>query len=500
METNNPSEISELFCYDLPSRPLEGAGKILVSGASGYIGGRLVPELLARGYKVRAIVRGDPLAYKNTWPGAEIIKADALRKDDLRQALSGIEAAYYLIHSLHLGAKEFEKADIQAACNFREIAQEERLKRIIYLGGLGDVRSKLSSHLRSRAEVAKALKKGKVPVTVLRAAVIIGSGSASYEIIQHLVRTLPVIFVPGWAKKKCQPIGVRDVIKYLVGALETPRTQGESFDIGGQNVLTYEEMLKIFSRLLHKTTLFLPLPFVPLKWYAYFASLLTPVPHSISRCLLEGLKNEVICRNDAIKGLLPFEPLSYKEQIVRALSREEQDRVSTRWSDAYQPYYEFALKLNEVKIPLTYTVSYHLFTQKAAEGIFRSFCRIGGRRGWFYDNWLWRLRGTIDRIFLGAGTIRGRKSYSHLKVNDVVDFFRVEDIQENHRLLLRAEMKIPGRAWLEFKVDEEDGKRKLSVIAYYNTQSLLGKIYWYACLPLHHFVFQRLLDGIEKKG
>lgn len=500
MAVHSPAEISELFCYDLPSQPLKDAGTILVSGASGYIGGRLVPELLARGYKVRALVRGDSLAYKNTWPDAEIIKTDVLNKEGLRPALCGIEAAYYLIHSLHLGPKEFEKADIQAACNFRDVAEEEGVKRIIYLGGLGDIRSKLSSHLRSRAEVAEALKKGKVPVTVLRAAVIIGSGSASYEIIQHLVRELPVILVPGWAKNKCQPIGIRDVIKYLVGVLEVPQTQGKSFDIGGQDVLTYEEMLKVFARLLNKKTIFLPFPLVPLKWYAYFASLLTPVPHSISRCLMEGLKNEVICSADTIKGFLPFGPLSYKEQIVRALSREEQDRVSTRWSDAYHPYYEFALKLIEVKIPATYTVSYSQVSEKEAERLFRSFCRIGGRRGWFYYNWLWRLRGTIDRILLGAGTIRGRKSYANLKANDVVDFFRVEDIQENKRLLLRAEMKLPGRAWLEFKIDEERGKQKLSVIAYYNTRSFLGKVYWYACLPFHHFIFKRLLEEIEKRG
>lgn len=493
-------ELSDIFCEDLPSRPLAGVGTILVSGASGYIGGRLVPELLCRGYKVRAVVRGDPLAYENIWPGAQVVHSDALHKEEIRSALYGIDTAYYLIHSLHLGPKEFKKVDIQAAGNFRDAAQEQGVKRIIYLGGLGDVRSRLSSHLRSRAEVARELKKGDCPVTALRAAVIIGSGSASYEIIKHLVLKLPLILIPSWAKKKCQPIGVRDVIKYLVGALETPQTQGRSFDIGGQDVLTYEEMLKVFTHLLGKKTIFFDFPFIPLKSYAYFASLLTPVPHGISRCLMEGLKNEVICYDNSIKDYLNFEPLSYREQIVRALSREEQDRVSTRWSDAYHPYYDLALKLHEVKQPVTYSVSYSLLTEKEADKLFRSFCRIGGRRGWFYYNWLWRLRGTIDRVILGVGIIRGRKSYSHLKINDVVDFFRVEEIEENKRLLLRAEMKIPGRAWLEFSIKEEGLKRRLSVIAYYNTQSLSGKIYWYACLPFHHFIFKKLLTGIEGKA
>ena len=500
MQTEDPIEDSDFFCYDLPSKPLRSVGKILVSGASGYIGGRLVPELLHRGYQVRAIVRGEPSIYKTLWPDAEVVKADALRQEDIRTALSGIHTAYYLIHSLHLGPKEFKKADIQSARNFRDAAHKEGVQRIIYLGGLGDIRSDLSSHLRSRMEVAEELTKGSVPVTILRAAVIIGSGSASYEIIQDLVRKLPIIIIPAWAKNKCQPIGVRDVIKYLVGALETSQTKGTSFDIGGKDILTYQAMLKTFANLLQKNTLFLDFPFIPLKWYAYFASLLTPVPHSISRCLMEGLKNEVICYDNSIKDYLPFEPLSYREQIVRALSREEQDRVSTRWSDAYHPYYEFALKLYEVKNPLTYRVCYSLLTEKEADKLFRSFCRIGGRRGWFYYNWLWRLCGTIDRILLGVGSIRGRKSYSHLKINDVVDFFRVEDIQENKRLLLRAEMKIPGRAWLEFTIKEEDAKRRLLVIAYYNTQSLWGKVYWYACLPFHRFIFQRLLTEIEKRG
>ena len=500
MEKNNPAETHDLFCYDLPSAPLAHIGKILVSGASGYIGGRLVPELLHRGYTVRAIVRGDPFAYSTTWESAEIVKADALRKEDLQAALSGIDSAYYLIHSLHLGPKEFEKADIQAACNFRDAAQEQGVKRIIYLGGLGDLRSGLSSHLRSRLEVAEELKKGKVPVTTLRAAVIIGSGSASYEILQHLVRKLPFMLIPDWAKNKCQPIGIRDVIKYLVGVLEVPQTQGKSFDIGGKDVLTYEEMLKIFARILHKKTIFVDFPFFPLKAYAYCASLLTPVPHSISRCLMEGLKNEVICYDDSITRFLPFEPLFYKEQIIRALSREEQDTVSTRWSDAHHPYYEFTLKLFEIKKGYTYKTAYSLCTEKAAAGLFKSLCRVGGRRGWFYYNWLWRLRGTIDRILLGVGTVRGRKSYSHLKVNDCIDFFRVEDIVEDTRLLLRAEMKIPGKAWLEFAIAETAGKRKLSVIAYYNTESLWGKLYWYACFPFHHFIFKRLLTEIEKRA
>lgn len=493
-------EKDNLFCVDLPTAPQPGIGKILVSGASGYIGGRLVPELLARGYRVRAMVRADSPEYRERWPGAEIHVVDALDKKELKKTMKGVHTAYYLIHSMRLGEKKFEAADIQAAVNFREAAEENNISRIIYLGGLGDTDAHLSPHLRSRMQVAEELKEGKVPVTVLRAAIIIGSGSASYEIIKNLVKNTPILLSPTWARTRCQPIAVRDVIKYLVGVLELKETEGKSYDIGGREILSYQKMMKILSDILCKKRIFLPLPFSSSKFYAYITSLLTPVPAKITMCLMGGCKNEVVCKDDNIQNILPFEPLTYKEAIIRAMTREEQDKIYTRWSDAYPPAHELAIKLKELPEPPRYTSSYSIYTKKDRASIFRNICKIGGKHGWFNSNLLWRLRGMIDRILMGIGTSRGRRSHSNLRVNDVIDFWRVEEMKENEMLLLRAEMKLPGKAWLKFNIAQEQDNNLLSIKAFFSTRSLWGKIYWYIFLPFHHFIFYDIIHQIAKRS
>lgn len=489
-----------LFCHDLPTLPRPELGTILVTGASGYIGGRLVPELFARGYRVRVMVRADPAVYRARWPQAEAVEADALKPESLGPALAGIHTAYYLIHSLLLGPREFEVADQTAAANFRVAAEAAQVQRIIYLGGLGDFTESQSPHLRNRMEVARELGRGAVPVTFLRAAIIIGSGSASYEMIRHLVGSLPVILIPRWAKNLCHPIAIRDVIKYLVGVLETPATAGRSFDIGGQDVLSYEQMLRGFADVIHKKILFFDSPFSPMRWFAFLASLLTPVPLAITSCLMEGLKDEVVCRNDEIKELVPFLPMSYREAIVRALSREEQDQVATRWSDAYPPAHELAIKLYELKGGPAYSVSYSLATDKDADRLFAAVCRVGGIAGWFNTNLLWRIRGMADRLLFGVGTSRGRKSQSTLEPNDVIDFWRVEDLVPRRRLLLRSEMKMPGLAWLEFTITPQNGRRLLAVTAHYHTHTLLGKIYWFIFLPFHGLIFNDLIRQLEKRA
>ena len=494
------AQTPDLQCEGLPTAPCPQIGPVLVTGATGYIGGRLVPELLARGYTVRAMVRAPSPEHEERWPQAQTVVADAADAAAVEAALAGVHTAYYLIHSLLLGRKRFEQQERANAATFRAAAERAGVRRIIYLGGLGDVRTVLSPHLRSRADVAEELSRGAVPVTVLRAAIIIGSGSASYEIVRHLVRAVPVFAIPRWSRTRCQPIAVRDVLRYLVGAIEEPRTAGRAFDIGGPDVLTYELMMRGLADAFGYRRFFFRSPVNNLHFFAYLAGLLTPVPAPITISLMQGLKNDVVCADEAIRELIPFRTLGYREAVVEAMTRDEQDRVHTRWSDAYPPAHELALKLHELEQPLRFVTTYALTTDKEPGALFRSICRIGGREGWFDTNWLWRLRGAIDRVLAGVGTQRGRRSASELRVNDVVDFWRVEDLRRDRRLLLRAEMKLPGWAWLEFGIAATGDRRQLSVTAHYKPRGVLGYLYWYACLPLHIFIFRNLIHRIERRS
>lgn len=490
----------EFLCKGLPTVPNPEIGIVLVTGATGYIGGRLVPELVDRGYNVRVMVRGDSPEYKERWPGVEIIVADALKVSELKKALKGVSVAYYLIHSLLLGRKEFEQSDLQAVTNFRFVAEEQNLKRIIYLGALGNVEAGLSDHLRSRINVAKILEQGKVPTTILQAAIIIGSGSASFEILENIVRNTPIFIIPPWAYTRCQPISIRDVIKYLVGVLENSDTTGKTFDIGGSDVLSYRDMMKIFTRLLRKYRLFIPSPYSGINIYSYIISLITPVPAQVVSCLMEGVKNDVVVKEYEIKKYIEFQPIRFKVALLRALSREEHDKIATRWSDAYPPAHELAIKLVELHEPPKFISRYSLKTDKDAGSLFRSYCQIGGKNGWFQSNWMWRLRGMIDRVFMGVGTSRGRRSATSLRVNDVLDFWRVEELIQDKKLLLRAEMRLPGKAWLEFTIENEGPDNRLWVIAYFKPEGLPGILYWYNFLPFHFFIFKDLLKQLSKRS
>lgn len=494
-------ETADLYCHELQTTPNPQLGKILVTGATGYVGGRLVPELLARGYDVRVMVRAVSSELTDRWPEVEVVVGDALAYDSLFPALEGVHTAYYLIHSLLGGREQFERLDIEAARNFARAADLQRVKRIIYLGALGDIRSKLSKHLRSRQDVCGELTQGSAKVTAMRAAVIMGSGSASFEVMQHLVRRMPVLLLPPWAQTRCQPIAIRNVVAYLVGVLESPETAGRSYDIGGPDILSYQEMLQMFADVLGFRRLQIRIPISNIALTSYVVSLLTPVAHSVVHCLLESAVNNVVCQNDDIRRIVGVKLLPYREAVLRALSREEQDRIHTRWSDAYPPAHELMMKLAEMPREKLFTKTASMTTMKPTAAIFASICKVGGKHGWFNANWLWRLRGWLDKLLMGVGTSRGRRDSRLLRVNDVVDFWRVEDIVPERRLLLRAEMKLPGRAWLEFRLDREQSvESRLSVNAFFEPLGFWGKAYWYACYPFHTFIFRDLIRQIERRS
>ena len=382
----------------------------------------------------------------------------------------------------------------------KKVANINGVKRIIYLGALGDDISTLSPHLRARNQVAFELQQGNYATTILRAAIIVGSGSASYEILKYLVTRCPIFLIPFWARTKCQPISIRSLINILVGVLETNETSSNSYDIGGDEVLTYEDMLKTFSGILNKRKIYIHTSFSSVRFYSYIASLFTPVPAAIIRSLMKSCYNEVICKKDNIFPISLYQPVMFKEAILKAMSREELDSVHTRWSDEYPRAHELTIKLNELNKSPKYISSYSILSDKNQTSLFRSLSKIGGKEGWFHANWMWRLRGMLDKMLLGVGIFRGRRSPSDLRVNDVVDFWRVEDIVKNNKLLLRAEMKLPGKAWLEFKINKVMEKNNLTVNAYFEPRGLRGKLYWYNFLPFHYIIFTKLIKQIDKSS
>ena len=485
---------------EVPTVPRPDMGLVLVTGATGYIGGRLVPELLGRGYRVRVMVRERFDAYEELWPGAEIVEGDAQRYESLLRAVEGVHTAYYLIHPMMFLGEKFAALDIQAAINFSRAADHENLTRIIYLGGLGDIDKPFTRRPGHRLEVERELRLGKTPTTVLLASMIIGSGSGFYELMRDVVDRCPVIPLPPWAFRELECIAVRDVVRYLVAVLETPETTGRTLHLGSGEVATLAKLMRFLARDRGKRRLFLPIPFGWVSFYPYLANLITAVPASIIWCQLARIRNGAIRKDRQADELVALTRLGYEEGLVAAGTREAEDSVMTRWSDAYPPSHILAQKLAEMPFPPIYGCEASLLSAKEARPLFRSACKLGGKNGWFKSNWMWRMRGWMDRLVMGVGTIRGRKSAKNLRVNDVIDFFRVEDLVKNRRLLLRVEMRIPGVAWLEFRIDPEEGGNRLTVRAHYQPRGIFGRIYWYVFLPFHDYIFNDLVRQIEARA
>jgi uncharacterized protein YbjT (DUF2867 family) len=478
---------------------------ILVVGATGYIGGRLVPRLLESGYRVRALARNPAKLSGRPWaknPGLEIVRGDVSDPDSLVQAAQGCWAAYYLVHSMHPDVDDFARTDRLAARNMANAAKSAGMERIIYLGGLGEEEESLSHHLHSRAEVAHILRQGPVPVTVFRAAMIIGSGSASFEILRYLVEHLPVIVTPLWVHTPCQPIGVRNVLGYLTGCLECPQTVGQTFDIGQEEIVTYRQLMDLYAEEAGLgRRMIIPVPFLTPRLSALWIHLVTPVPAALARPLAEGLRNRVVCRETRIRQLIPQDLFSCREAIRRALDRQRQQDVESSWSDGgIVPPAEWSIPGDPAWAGGTvYTDARRLLLDAAPEQVWPAIVRIGGKTGWYYANWLWELRGFLDRVVGGVGLARGRRSGAELYPGDALDFWRVVAVERPHRLLLVAEMKLPGQAVLELAVEERpEGGSELRQTALFLPRGLAGLFYWWSVTPFHNLIFNGMLTGVAK--
>jgi uncharacterized protein YbjT (DUF2867 family) len=475
---------------------------VLVSGATGYIGGRLAPRLLQAGRRVRCLVRDPARLQGRPWlEQVEVVAGDVLRSETLAPAMTGVATAYYLVHSMAAG-EGFDERDVTAARNFALAAKSAGVGRIIYLGGLGDPDSALSEHLRSRQATGEALREAGVPVTEFRAGVIVGSGSLSFELIRYLVERLPVMIGPRWVYTCVQPIGIRNVLEYLIAALETPESTGEIIEIGGADVVTYGDMMLGYACARGLKRRLISVPVLTPRLSSLWVHLITPIPAAIAQPLIEGLRNEVVVRDDKARRLFPdIHPFDYQTSVELALARLDSGEVETMWTDA--------LMTSQGDVPPVVLTALEglnfehrqLVVPAPVCAVYCTFVGLGGERGWLYLNWVWHLRGMLDWLAGGVGMRRGRRDPNDLRVGDALDFWRVEAIEAEHLIRLRAEMKVPGRAWLQFHVHPLPGERALlSQTAYFAPKGVWGLLYWYGLYPIHKIVFAGMIRKIAERA
>ena len=473
--------------------------RVLVTGATGYVGGRLVPRLLEQGYTVRVMSRDVRYLTGRTWSHAvEFAQGNVLEPETLMEVLEDVDAAYYLIHSMS-DSDDYRDRDERAARNFAHAAKDAGVQQIVYLGGLGDDGDNLSEHLESRQEVGRILlEEGGDGVTEFRAGVVVGSGSVSFEMIRYLTERLPIMLTPSWLYTKTQPIGIRDVLDYLVTALETPASNGKVVQIGGQDVLSYAEMITGYAKARGLRRLMIPIPIIPIWLSARWIHIITPVPKQIAEPLSKSLKNEVIVRDNSASEIFPdIHPADYQTAVHRALDALDAHEVETSWVDSMaatweqdEPYVfeeERGMMIERRKRQI----------QASAESAYKVVTSLGGEVGWLYLNPLWVWRGRLDRWLGGVGYRRGRRDADDLRVGDALDFWRVEAIEDNRSLRLRAEMKMPGKGWLHFEIKPQiDGSTELVQTAYYAPKGLFGLLYWYALFIPHKYIFDGMIDRI----
>jgi uncharacterized protein YbjT (DUF2867 family) len=476
-----------------------GDMRIAVTGATGYIGGRLVPELLEAGHEVVCLARNPAKLDRRSWRDrVEIRAADVLDRASLDTALEGCDAAYYLVHSMGSSA-DFADADRVAAEHFATAAAVAGLGRIVYLGGLGDEDDQLSPHLSSRHEVGRVLASGATPVTEMRAAVIIGSGSVSFEMLRYLTEVLPVMVTPRWVQTHCQPIAIRDVLSYLVAALDD-EAGDHVYELGGPDVVTYAEMMRTYAEVAGlPRRLLVPVPVLTPRLSSLWIGLVTPLPSGVARPLVDSLRNEVVVTDGVARQRFAVDPISFRRAVELALARSSRLDVETRWSDAStSPARPFEGDPAWSGGTL-FVDRQEIATSAPAEDLYWAFSRIGGSVGYYAHDWAWRLRGLLDIVVGGVGLRRGRRHPELVALHDTIDFWRVSAVEPGHALQLSAEMKLPGDAWLEWRIDEEaDGHRTLVQSAYFRPRGLFGRIYWYTMMPFHLFIFRQMASRIAR--
>jgi uncharacterized protein YbjT (DUF2867 family) len=475
--------------------------KILLTGANGYIGKRLLPVLLNQGHEVVCCVRDEKRFPKEGFysnPKITIYEVDFLKESLPNAKIKDIDAAYYLIHSMSDNTASFEKLEELSARNFVTLVQQTGAKQIIYLGGITN-EEKLSKHLASRKKVDDILRSGGIPLTSLKAGIIVGSGSSSFEIIRDLVEKLPVMVTPKWLNTKTQPIAIRNVLEYLAGVLLKKDTFNQSYDIGGPDILTYKEMLLQFAEVRGLKRYIFTIPVMTPRISSYWLYFVTSTSYKLAVNLVNSMKVEVVAKKNDLNEMLNIHLLNYKQAVERAFQRIEQDDVISSWKDSLVSSYQNDTLLSHINVPTNgcYKDERVKAISGNADQILNNIWAIGGERGWYYGNWLWNIRGHMDKIFGGVGLRRGRTHASEINTGDTLDFWRVLAADKpNKRLLLYAEMKLPGEAWLEFRIIEKEKKSYLQQTATFRPRGLWGRLYWYSVLPFHYFVFEGMAENI----
>lgn len=468
---------------------------VLLTGASGYIGGRLLHALESRGCRLRCLARRPAALVARVRPSTEVVAGDVLDRPSLDAALRGVDVACYLVHSMGADGS-FEQADRQGARNFGEAAKAAGVGRIVYLGGLGNADEALSAHLRSRHEVGDVLRESGVPVLEFRASIIIGSGSLSFEMIRSLVERLPFMVTPRWVRVPAQPIAIEDVLEYLIASLELPVSRYRIYEIGGADVVSYADIMRAYARQRGIRLRMIPVPVLTPYVSSLWLGLVTPLYARIGRKLIQSIVHTTVVTDDAALRTFAVRPIGIEAAIRNTIQSEEREIAATRWSDALSSSGALP-RWGGVQFGSRLVDSRTVRVATTPEAAFAPILRIGGRTGWYAWNWLWRLRGYLDLIVGGIGMRRGRRSATSLRVGDTVDFWRVQAL-ETHRLQLAAEMKLPGRAWLEFEVTGDASGTTIRQTATFDPVGLPGRAYWYALYPLHQLVFGGMLRGLAR--